>query len=140
MTWLLSKAGAYVIGGAVLLSIVGGVYWKVTSYIEDHKALEAAYDRQQLELNQAVEVNRHNADEIAHIKAEHAATLAQLQGQLDSEALTLTTMEDQLTRLRSLAAREPEVRFVEGECPEPDSVITAVLADPFGLPIDSNGN
>jgi hypothetical protein len=132
----MSKAGLYVICGSVILMLLGGAYWKVTSYMNEHAALVEAYERQALELNQAVEVNRHNLDQIAHIKAEHQATLAQLQGQLDSEATHTSAMEDQIARLQVLAAREPEISNVEipGECPKPDTVVTAVLADPFGLP------
>lgn len=134
MTWLLSKTGLYVVGGGVILLLCGVGYWKVSDYMSAHAALEEAYERQALELDQAVEVNRRNVDEIAHIKAEHSQTLAQLQGQLDNEAATMNDMEEQIARLRRLAAREPEVRRVEipGECPAPDSVITSVLADPFG--------
>lgn len=136
MTWLLSKTGVYILGGVLSLAVIGGVYFKITSYIDDHNELVDAYERQQLELNQAVEVNQHNVDQLAHLQAEHAFALTQLQGQLDSEATHTAQVEDQLSRLRVLAAREPEIRHVEipGQCPKPDSVVTAVLADPFGLP------
>ena len=141
IAWLMSKTGLYVVGGAVALAIVGGVYWKVTSYIEEHEALEAAYERQQLELNQAIEVNRNNEAELARIQAEHETTLAQLQGQLDSEALTLSDMESQIERLHALANQPPEVRYVTetGQCPDPITVVSAVLADPFGVPIEPEG-
>lgn len=136
IAWLLSKNSLFIAGGLLFGVLVGGAYLKITSYIDDHNELVDAYERQALELNQAVEVNQHNVEQIAHIKAEHAATLSQLQGQLDSEATTMTNMEDQISRLRLLAAREPEIRHVEinGQCPKPDSVVTTVLADPFGLP------
>jgi len=137
--WLTSKLGLYLIGGAAILAVLGTVWWKIDSYIEAHDELVSAYDRQALELNQAAEVNRNNVTEIAHIKAEHSQTLAQLNGQLDSEATTMTELEMQLARLRSL---EPEVRIEtvtsSTEC-APTYDVHPALADPFGMRVEPSG-
>lgn len=126
----------------VVLGLLVTAWYKISNYIDEHEALEAAYDRQALELDQAVEVNVHNIDELARIQSNHEQTLFQLQGQLDSEATTMISMEDQIARLRSLASAEPEIRYVtaNGEsCPDPDSVVSSVLADPFGMPVQPPG-
>lgn len=136
IAWLMSKTGLYVVSGAMALAVVGGVYWKVTSYIDAHEELEAAYERQQLELNQAIEVNRNNEVELARIQSDHQTTLDQLHGQLTSEIGTSQQLEFRLSRLQELADQPPEIRYVTeaGEtCPDPITVVSPVLADPFGV-------
>jgi len=128
--------GVWVLLASLILAATGGVFLKVRSYMNEHEALEAAYQRQQIELNQAIDVNKHNVDEMARIQTEHDITIGLLQGQMDSEATTRSDLEIQIERLRVLALQEPEIRDVtiSGEtCPVPINVVSRVLSNPFGV-------
>lgn len=128
--------GVWVLLASLILAVGGGVFLKVRSYINEHEALEVAYQHQQLELNQAIDVNKHNIDEMARIQVEHEQTVAVLQGQMDSEATTRSDLEIQIERLRELALQEPEIIHVtnSGEtCPDPVTVVSRVLSNPFGV-------
>lgn len=126
--------GLYAIFGLISVVSIGGVYWKVNSYIKNHNELVEAYDRQRMELNQALQVNLHNIDKIEQIQIEAQHTVVQLESQRNLEIQNRQTVETQLERIQRLMREtESEVVYVESteSCP-PQYGVHPVLANPFG--------
>jgi len=126
--------GLYAILGIVSVVSVGGIYLKVTSYVKAHEDLEAAYDRQKLELNQALQVNLHNIEEMQRLQIQHEETITVLEIQRETEITNRETVETQLTRIQRLMREtEPEIVYVDSDqtCP-PAYGVHPVLANPFG--------